>query len=83
MKNKYEKTGVKVTFQDVGFRVLSPGNLREVELDNALDTLYNRVLNQENTQLNQLELCSRAFESLVYCLILIIFFFCFRNKFFK
>lgn len=44
-----------VVFSDLGFRMRSPGNLSDEQLNAALDRLYNRVHNQEKNELIQLQ----------------------------
>lgn len=40
-------------FYDLAFRVRSPGDLSDDELDSTLDILQTRVVEQEKTQLRQ------------------------------
>lgn len=42
-------------FSNLGFRVRSPGDLDDEELDATLDLLHKRVTEQEHTQLLQLQ----------------------------
>lgn len=45
--SKSKRTGISVDFVDLGFRVLTRGDMTPSELDEALDYLINRVNNQE------------------------------------
>lgn len=53
MNGQPKRTTISVEFSDLGFRVLAPGDLSDVELDSTLDLLYSRVQGQENNQLGQ------------------------------
>lgn len=44
---------LSTSFNDLGFRIRSPGDLTDDELDSALDTLAKRTSSQESTQLAQ------------------------------
>lgn len=44
---------LSTSFSDLGFRIRSPGDLTDDELDSALDTLAKRTSSQESTQLAQ------------------------------
>lgn len=48
-----KRSTISVEFFDLGFRVLAPGDLSDIELDATLDLLYSRVQGQENSQLAQ------------------------------
>lgn len=48
-----KRSTVSIEFMDLGFRIRAPGDLSDAELDSTLDLLYNRVKNQEKTQLIQ------------------------------
>lgn len=50
-----KRSALSVDFFDLGFRVRSPGDLTDEELDNTLDLLHNRVVAQEKTQLIQVQ----------------------------
>lgn len=50
-----KRSNISVEFFDLGFRVLSPGDLSPLEQDSTLNLLYSRVKGQENNQLTQLE----------------------------
>lgn len=52
--NQPRRSSISVQLSDLGFRLLSPGNLVESQLDEALDNLYNRVVDQEEKALLQL-----------------------------
>ncbi|KAG5869669.1 hypothetical protein JTB14_035596 [Gonioctena quinquepunctata] len=54
VNNQQRRSNISVQFSDLGFRLFAPGNLSEDHLDEALDNLYNRVVNQEQTALLQL-----------------------------
>ncbi|XP_044751568.1 ATP-dependent DNA helicase Q4 [Coccinella septempunctata] len=49
-----KRSALNVEFSDLSFHLLSPGNLPDEDLDEVLDTLYNKVLNQENVAYAQL-----------------------------
>lgn len=55
MNGQSKRSSISVEFSDLGFRVRSPGDLSDSELDATLDLLYNRVTDQELTQLMQLQ----------------------------
>lgn len=59
-----KRSPLTVTFSDLGFRIKSPGDLSDDELDHALDTLANRTSSQELTQLIQLQIICDTFNSL-------------------
>lgn len=48
-----KRSNISVEFYDLGFRVRSPGDLTDEELDSTLDCLHSRVVDQEKTQLLQ------------------------------
>ncbi|RZF48037.1 hypothetical protein LSTR_LSTR002103 [Laodelphax striatellus] len=48
------RTGILVEFSEVGFRIQAPGNLSSDDLDSALDSLHQRVKEQETTTLTKL-----------------------------
>lgn len=48
-----KRSGITVKFSDLGFRIRSPGDLTDDELDSALDSLEKRTSSQEKTQLIQ------------------------------
>lgn len=52
-----KRSTLSVQFSDLGFRVRSPGDLTDEELDSALDLLHSRVVAQEKTQLIQVHTC--------------------------
>lgn len=54
MNGQPKRSTLSVSFSNLGFRVLAPGNLVDEQLDEALDSLYEHVLNQEKTALLQL-----------------------------
>lgn len=54
MNNQPKRSTISVQLSDLGFRLLAPGNLTEEQLDEALDSLYNRVVDQERKALLQL-----------------------------
>lgn len=49
-----KRSALNVEFTDLSFRLLSPGNLPDEDLDEVLDTLYSKVLKQENVAYAQL-----------------------------
>lgn len=51
-----KRSTLTVNFYEVGFRIQSPGDFTDDELDEALDVLYNRSVHQEKTQLAQVNL---------------------------
>lgn len=64
-KGEFRKTDVSVTFREIGFHILARGNLSEEQLDQALNTLHNRVNSQENIALDQLDICFKVFKGFV------------------
>lgn len=52
--NQPKRSTISVQFSNLGFRLLAPGNLSDDRLDEALDSLYNRVTDQERKALMQL-----------------------------
>lgn len=54
------RSGIKVEFSELGFRVKAPGNLSPEKLDAALDFLHDRVVKQEQSALIQLHTIFRA-----------------------
>lgn len=59
-----KRSPLTVTFSDLGFRIRSPGDLSDDELDQALDSLENRTSSQELTQVIQLQIICDTFISL-------------------
>lgn len=53
-QNQPKRSKLTVQFSNLGFRLRAPGNLPSNELDEALDTLYNKVSSQLDTSLKQL-----------------------------
>lgn len=49
-----KRSSLTVEFSNLGFRLLAPGNLTGDQLDDTLDYLYKRVVDQENMCLMQL-----------------------------
>jgi ATP-dependent DNA helicase Q4 len=49
-----KRSTLNVSFSNLGFRLLAPGNLSDDQLDEALDSLYEHVVNQEKMALLQL-----------------------------
>lgn len=66
VNDKWRRTGMNVEFSELGFHVIAPGNLSATELDDALDSLYERVERQEKTAHQQLEVIFEALSSLAY-----------------
>lgn len=63
-----KRSSISIEFSDLGFRVRSPGDLSDAELDTMLDMMYGRVTGQERMQLLQLQnvfngLSAVAFDS--------------------
>lgn len=56
MNGANRRSPLTVTFSDLGFRIRSPGDLTDEELDLALDSLENRTRSQEKTQLIQVKI---------------------------
>ena len=56
VEGKQQKSGILVEFSCLGFRVLSPGNLIDHQLDEALNLLHFKVKSQEEMRLKQLSL---------------------------
>ncbi|XP_072383095.1 ATP-dependent DNA helicase Q4 [Diabrotica undecimpunctata] len=54
VNNQPKRSSINVEFSNLGFRLFAPGNLEGDQLDEALETLYNRVVEQERTALLQL-----------------------------
>lgn len=54
VNNQPKRSSINVEFSDLGFRLLAPGNLADEKLDEALENLYTRVIDQERTALLQL-----------------------------
>lgn len=68
MNGQPKRSLISIQFDDIGFRIRSPGDLDDDELDATLDLLYNRVTTQERTQRLQLQnvfngLSAVAFDS--------------------
>lgn len=53
LDGKPKRSSISVSFSDLGFRIRSPGDLTDEELDSALDSLEKRTSSQEKTQLIQ------------------------------
>lgn len=51
-------------FSNLGFRLRAPGNLKPYELDETLDNLYMKVVNQEETKLKQLQILHSTLSSI-------------------
>ncbi|KAM7357358.1 recQ4 helicase [Cochliomyia hominivorax] len=65
--NGYPKRSpITVSFYDLGFRIKAPGDFTAEEIDDALDTLYNRSVKQEQTQLIQLQYVFQGLSSVAY-----------------
>ncbi|CAH0547339.1 unnamed protein product [Brassicogethes aeneus] len=54
VNNQPKRSSLSVVFSNLGFRLLAPGNLDDDQLDEALDSLYTRVVDQERMALLQL-----------------------------
>lgn len=48
-----KRSAISVNFSDLGFRLKAPGDFTTEEIDEALDSLYKRSVQQEQTQLIQ------------------------------
>lgn len=55
-----KRSSLTVVFSDLGFRMRSPGNLSDEQLNETLDRLYNRVHSQEKNELIQLQIIFNA-----------------------
>jgi hypothetical protein len=53
--DKPKKSGIVVELSNLGFRLLSTGNLTGEELDSALDILHDNVQSHERKSLSQLQ----------------------------
>ncbi|EFN84636.1 ATP-dependent DNA helicase Q4 [Harpegnathos saltator] len=72
---KMKRSAISVHYDKLGLRVKAPGDLSDVELDEALDALIARTRSQESSCLRQLEIISSALSrisvsSIKYCLVL-------------
>lgn len=63
VNNQPKRSLLNIQFSNLGFRVLAPGNLSAMELDEALDSLHDRVMRQEKTALQQLQALHAAVSS--------------------
>lgn len=64
--NKQRKSKICVQFSDLGFFVRSPGDLSDKELDESLDLLYNRMITQQKTELQQLKTIFEKLKSISF-----------------
>lgn len=65
--NGYPKRSpITVSFFDLGFRIKAPGDFSETEIDDALDILYSRSVQQERTQLIQLQYVAHGLSAVAY-----------------
>lgn len=61
-----KRSKLSVVFSDLGLRVKSPGDLSDEELDETLDLLHRRAVDQEQTQLIQvIILGNKVFQDLM------------------
>lgn len=60
------RSPINVNFHDIGFRLKAPGDFIPEEIDDALDTLYNRTVEQERTQLIQLQYVFQGLSLVAY-----------------
>ncbi|XP_018315009.1 ATP-dependent DNA helicase Q4 isoform X2 [Mycetomoellerius zeteki] len=72
---KKKRSAISVEYHKLGLRMKAPGDLSDIELDEALDALVTRTQSQESLCLQQLELTSSAFNkisvsSIKHCLVL-------------
>ncbi|XP_055373267.1 ATP-dependent DNA helicase Q4 [Condylostylus longicornis] len=61
-----KRSSISVSFYDLGFRVKAPGDFTSEEIDEGLDSLYQRSLLQERTQLIQLQCISEGLHSVSF-----------------
>ncbi|XP_077280539.1 recQ4 helicase [Temnothorax americanus] len=61
---KMKRSAISVKYDKLGLRVKAPGDLTDVELDEALDALIARTQSQESSCLQQLELISSALDKI-------------------
>ncbi|KAH8266125.1 hypothetical protein KR038_004713 [Drosophila bunnanda] len=61
-----KRSPITVSFYDLGFRIKVPGDFTELEIDDALDTLYTRSVKQERTQLIQLQYVAHGLAAVAY-----------------
>lgn len=61
---KTKRSAISVQYDKLGLRVKAPGDLIDMELDEALDALIARIQSQESSCLQQLELISFAFDKI-------------------
>ncbi|XP_028049937.2 ATP-dependent DNA helicase Q4 isoform X2 [Monomorium pharaonis] len=59
---RMKRSAISVQYDKLGFRVKAPGDLTDVELDEALNALIMRTQSQESSCLQQLELISCALD---------------------
>lgn len=65
--NGYPKRSkITVQFSDLGFRVRAPGDMTDVELDESLELLHNRVSQQEKAELLQLQAVFNALSDAAF-----------------
>ncbi|XP_015258189.1 PREDICTED: ATP-dependent DNA helicase Q4 isoform X2 [Cyprinodon variegatus] len=60
------RSGIHVEFSSPSFYFRSFGDLSDEEMDRVCQFLYNRVQDQERTQLYQLTACFKAFKSVAF-----------------
>ncbi|XP_076264660.1 recQ4 helicase isoform X2 [Rhynchophorus ferrugineus] len=60
VNNQQKRSSLSVQFTNLGFRLLAPGNLSDESLDDALDSLYNQVKEQEAKALKQLHIVHKT-----------------------
>lgn len=70
-----KRSAISVQYDKLGLRVKAPGDLTDVELDEALDALISRTQSQESSSLQKLEFMSSALNkisvsSIKHCLVL-------------
>lgn len=59
-----KRSFISVQYDKFGLRVKAPGDLTDIELDEALDALIERSQYQESSRLKQLELISSALNKI-------------------
>lgn len=61
---RMKRSAISVHYDKLGLRVKAPGDLSDVELDEALDALIARTQSQESSCLRQLEIISTALNGI-------------------
>lgn len=66
LNGQSKRTTISVQFHDLAFRVRSPGDLTDEELDACLELLHQRVVEQEKCELQQLQAITNALNSVAH-----------------